>query len=249
MAQLRQRKVINAIKTPECPPKTVKKVAHTVWCACNTRNIIITIIALFIIFGIQNQESISQLWNKLIENTQSMDNTPTCIPINTYLGNFHMDIVTSDMNAQKYFDQTMILAAAFNHDEALRSAFCALKYDPKCVMCHWSIAYNYGFNINRLTDEDRLALSIKHAHLAKTYSDEMKQPPIIQDLVDTMLFRFPKDRTFEDEHPPFEEIYAKEFQKLTVKYSDNAIIQSLYAESLFVIYSIHVIIFDQTNET
>ncbi len=37
------------------------------------------------------------------------------------LGDFHRPITTSSAEAQKYFDQGLRLAWAFNHDEATRS--------------------------------------------------------------------------------------------------------------------------------
>ena len=41
-------------------------------------------------------------------------------------------------------------------------------------------------NINRVNDEERLSISVKHANLAKKYSKTVKQDEVEQDLVDAM---------------------------------------------------------------
>ena len=42
---------------------------------------------------------------------------------------YHRDIGSSSETAQQYFDQAMVLSAAFNHDEAIRSLQFALMHD------------------------------------------------------------------------------------------------------------------------
>src|SRR5262245_39273772 len=56
------------------------------------------------------------------------------------MGNYHRKITTSSPKAQKYFDQGMTWAYAFNHDEAIRSFTEATKIDPDCAMAYWGIA-------------------------------------------------------------------------------------------------------------
>lgn len=69
-------------------------------------------------------------------------------PIFDGLGDHHMPITTSSDEAQRYFDQGMVLAFGFNHAEAARSFRAAIELDPECAMCHWGLALVLGPNIN-----------------------------------------------------------------------------------------------------
>ena len=75
---------------------------------------------------------------------------------------FHMPITTRDADAQRYFDQGMVLAFGFNHAESIRSFRAAQTLDPDCAMCFWGEALATGPNINVtnngkavMTSEDR----------------------------------------------------------------------------------------------
>ena len=68
------------------------------------------------------------------------------------LGNHHHEITTESPEAQRFFDQGLALAYAFNHPEARRSFAEAARLDPSCAMCHWGIAFVLGPNINASMD-------------------------------------------------------------------------------------------------
>ncbi|HVF44979.1 MAG TPA: hypothetical protein VM936_18280 [Pyrinomonadaceae bacterium] len=65
------------------------------------------------------------------------------------LGEFHLPVKTSAPEAQRYFDQGLILVYGFNHDEAARSFRRAAELDPKMAMAHWGLALALGPNYNR----------------------------------------------------------------------------------------------------
>src|SRR5262245_11485994 len=67
-------------------------------------------------------------------------------------GRHHHPIVTTNPEAQKYFDQGMTLHFGFNHAEAVRSFRKAAELDPKAAMPHWGIALALGPNYNRDID-------------------------------------------------------------------------------------------------
>ena len=69
-------------------------------------------------------------------------------PLFEGMGDFHREITTSDPDAQKYFDQGMVLAFGFNHAESIRSFRAAQTLDPSCAMCFWGEALATGPNIN-----------------------------------------------------------------------------------------------------
>jgi tetratricopeptide (TPR) repeat protein len=67
------------------------------------------------------------------------------------LGEFHMPVRTSVPEAQRFFDQGVILAYGFNHDEAARSFRRAAQLDPRMAMAHWGLALALGPNYNETT--------------------------------------------------------------------------------------------------
>jgi tetratricopeptide (TPR) repeat protein len=68
------------------------------------------------------------------------------------LGAHHFAITTKSAEAQRFFDQGLALAYAFNHPEAKRSFEQAARLDSSCAMCQWGIAFVLGPNINASMD-------------------------------------------------------------------------------------------------
>jgi tetratricopeptide (TPR) repeat protein len=73
------------------------------------------------------------------------------------LGTLSYPITTASEEAQRYFDQGLRLAYAFNHNEALRAFRKAQSLAPECAMCYWGEAYVLGPNINAPMDEAAVA--------------------------------------------------------------------------------------------
>ena len=69
------------------------------------------------------------------------------------LGNHRFPITTDHPPAQRYFNQGLILAYAFNHRESERSFRRAGRIDPQCAMCYWGVAFVLGPNINASMDD------------------------------------------------------------------------------------------------
>jgi hypothetical protein len=53
-------------------------------------------------------------------------------------------IATKNAEAQKFFDQGLILNFGFNHDEAVRSFRRAIELDPDAAMAYWGVAWTLG---------------------------------------------------------------------------------------------------------
>ena len=58
-------------------------------------------------------------------------------PLLEGLGDHTHKISSNVEGVQRYFDQGMIMAFAFNHAESIRSFKAAQKLDPSCAMCYW----------------------------------------------------------------------------------------------------------------
>ena len=69
-------------------------------------------------------------------------------PLFEGMGDYHMPITTADPDAQRYFDQGMVLAFGFNHAESIRSFRAAQTLDPACAMCFWGLAYAHAPFLN-----------------------------------------------------------------------------------------------------
>src|SRR5690349_8857364 len=69
-------------------------------------------------------------------------------PLLEGLGWHHFPITTQSKEAQRYFDQGLILAFAFNHKEAERSFREAARLDPQCAMAWWGAALVVGPHVN-----------------------------------------------------------------------------------------------------
>ncbi|MDX1407910.1 MAG: hypothetical protein R3330_07245, partial [Saprospiraceae bacterium] len=75
-------------------------------------------------------------------------------PVFDGLDVLHYPITTSSEEAQRYFDQGLAWAWGFNHAEAARSFYEAMRQDPDCAMCHWGFAYVLGPNYNAGMEPD-----------------------------------------------------------------------------------------------
>lgn len=73
-------------------------------------------------------------------------------PLFNDLGDHQYRISTNSPDAQKYFNQGLILTYGFNHGEAIRSFREAIRLDPNCAMCYWGVALALGPNINKPMD-------------------------------------------------------------------------------------------------
>lgn len=155
-------------------------------------------------------------------------------PLFDGMGNHHHPITTSDPDAQRYFDQGLVIDFAFNHAESARSFRAAQTLDPGCAMCFWGEALALGPNINVtsngrviMADEDRIKAyaAIQNAVALK---DEVTTRE--QDFIDALAQRYNGDPATPRE--PLDEAYADAMRELYQKYPDDDDAASLFAESL-----------------
>src|SRR5215467_8615831 len=77
-------------------------------------------------------------------------------PVSLYagLGIWKHPIATKNAEAQRYFDQGLVLLYGFNRPEALRSFRKALELDPGAAMARWGISMSIGPYLNMDQDPD-----------------------------------------------------------------------------------------------
>lgn len=137
-------------------------------------------------------------------------------------------ISTKDTLVQRYFNQGMALAYAFNHAEAARSFYYATKLDPSCAMAYWGFAYVLGPNYNAGMEDDNYQRAYEAIQKAKELSVNCTEREKL--FINAMALRYvpepPENRSQLDID------YSKAMKALYAKYPNDTEISSLYAESI-----------------
>jgi tetratricopeptide (TPR) repeat protein len=155
-------------------------------------------------------------------------------PLFSGMGSFHMPITTRDTDAQRYFDQGMVLAFGFNHAESIRSFRAAQTLDSDCAMCFWGEALATGPNIN-VTNNGKAVMTPKERASARAAIDHALT------LVDGVT---PKERSWilaldkrydgqrETPRDPLDRAWADALAAMVDAYPDDMTVASVYAEAL-----------------
>jgi tetratricopeptide (TPR) repeat protein len=147
-------------------------------------------------------------------------------PLWDNLGALSMPITTRNPQAQRYFDQGLRLAFAFNHAEARRAFRKAQQLDPDCAMCYWGEALVLGPNINAPMQASALAPALAALHQAKAAGASTRE----QALITALNKRYSNDP--KAERPALDAAYAEAMGEVAARYPKDHNIQVLYAESL-----------------
>ena len=141
-------------------------------------------------------------------------------------------IKTDNPLVQRYFNQGLALAYAFNHAEAARSFYYASKLDPECAMVQMGYAYVLGPNYNAGMEDDNYERAYEAIQKAIRLSEN--GPDKEKEFINTMAIRYSKNPP-EDRYPLDVE-YSKAMKILYDKYPDDTEISTLYAESIMNLY-------------
>ena len=157
-----------------------------------------------------------------------IDTTRQIAPLMTNLGDYSFRISTSNEEAQKFFNQGLILYYGFNHLEAYRSFREASRLDPECAMCWWGQALSLGPNINSPMDPSDAALVYKAVTRAQSSSTGIAE--VEKELIDALTQRYtreaPQDRSALDQ------AYAEAMRVVADQFPSNNEVITLLAESL-----------------
>lgn len=139
----------------------------------------------------------------------------------------HHPVSTRVPLAQRYFDQGLLLAWAFNMREAERSFREAARLDPGCALCFWGIALALGPTIN--SDMDRRAAREAQRAMATAQSLAQRASERERAYIAALATRHappPQDRDALDER------YAQAMGELSRRYPDDLDAAVLYADAL-----------------
>ena len=155
-------------------------------------------------------------------------------PLFKGMGAFHMPITTRYTDAQRYFDQGMVLAFGFNHAESIRSFRAAQTLDSDCAMCFWGEALATGPNIN-VTNNGKAVMTPEERASARAAIDHALT------LVDGVT---PKERSWilaldkrydgqpDTPRDPLDRAWADALADMAGAYPDDMTVASVYAEAL-----------------
>lgn len=155
-------------------------------------------------------------------------------PLFEGMGNHHHAITSSDPDAQRYFDQGLVIDFAFNHAESVRSFRAAQSLDPGCAMCYWGEALALGPNINVtsngkvvMSDDERTrAYAAIQKAVALTHSVSAAE----RDYIEVLALRYNGDPATARE--PLDEAYLNAMRDLHDKYPNDDDAAALFAESM-----------------
>jgi tetratricopeptide (TPR) repeat protein len=146
----------------------------------------------------------------------------------TDLGDHHRAITTRSSEAQRWFDQGLVLAFAFNHDEAIRSFREAARLDPDCAMAWWGIALANGPHINfpMMTPEHSQVAwdALEHARGVAS-----RASPVERELIEALSARYVKDPP--EARTALDTAYADAMRRVWHAHPDDADIGTLFAEA------------------
>lgn len=153
-------------------------------------------------------------------------NTPA--PLLPGMDVIHYPVTTNSVEAQKYFDQGLLLAYAFNHAEAARSFFQAIRLDSSCAMCYWGFAYVLGPNYNAGMEPDNYSRAYDAITKASQLAAGASQKE--RDLIHAMQQRYTKE--VPEDRSDLDSAYMLAMKAVHQKYPEDVDIAAMYAESL-----------------
>jgi tetratricopeptide (TPR) repeat protein len=144
------------------------------------------------------------------------------------VGVHHHPVSTRSALAQRYFDQGLVLAWAFNMGESERSFREAARRDPQCAMCYWGIALALGPTIN--SDMDARAQREAYQALATAQSLGQRASEPERAYIAALAARY-APRPLED-RGELDRRYARAMGALVQRYPDDTDAAVLYADAL-----------------
>src|SRR3989304_4346946 len=159
-------------------------------------------------------------------NHTSTDTKPAVLM--SRLGEHHHPVSTKNPEAQRFFDQGLILIFAFNHDEAVRSFKRAAVLDPNLAMAYWGIALALGPNINLDVDPEREKAAYKAVQKALALS--ANAPEQERAYIAALSKRYSIDPKADLKKLAVD--YKNAMGELVKRYPDDLDAATLYAESM-----------------
>jgi len=150
----------------------------------------------------------------------------------TGMGSYRFQISTRVPDAQRFFDQGLVLAWGFNFAEAERSFRQSSRLDPDCAMCRWGVAYALGPSINHDIDAETAAAAYDAVQEARrlAHTADARERALIEALARRYA---PRPRT---DGPTLDNAYSRAMGDVARRFPKDADVLSLFAEALMNIH-------------
>jgi tetratricopeptide (TPR) repeat protein len=137
-------------------------------------------------------------------------------------------VTTKSPEAQKYFNQGLLFAYGFNHAEAARSFYQAIRLDSTCAMCYWGYAFVLGPNYNAGMDPGHYERAFEAMSKANQYA--VSGTPKEKALIKAMTVRYTKEAPEDRSH--LDSAFMEAMKVVHQQFPEDVDIASIYAESL-----------------
>ncbi|HEX8635924.1 MAG TPA: hypothetical protein VF703_17385 [Pyrinomonadaceae bacterium] len=148
------------------------------------------------------------------------------------LGSHHHPISTANAEAQRFFDQGLVLVYAFNHEEAARSFRRAAELDPQAAMAYWGIALAAAPNYNSTTMDDARRKTADEA-IRRAVSLAAKVPEHERAYIEAMRRRLSPDAGVDQAKLSL--AYKEAMGALARRYPDDLEAATLYADAAMIL--------------
>jgi tetratricopeptide (TPR) repeat protein len=149
------------------------------------------------------------------------------------LGAFTRPISSSNVDAQRYFDQGFQLMYAFDKYDAIRSFREAEKHAPDCAICYWGEAWAWGSFLNGPMGADQAPFAFAAIQRALNLSSD-HTTAIERALIDAMSRRYVEH--FDPEKRRDQDIpYAEAMRAVHERFPKDLEVGTLYGEALFLL--------------
>jgi pimeloyl-ACP methyl ester carboxylesterase/tetratricopeptide (TPR) repeat protein len=144
------------------------------------------------------------------------------------LGDISHPVSTTNAEAQKFFNQGLAYAFAFNHEEAVKSFKQATQLDPQLAMGYWGMALALGSNYN--VPADGPSLLTAYTNLQKAIELAPKASEHERAYIDALAKRYSSDVQADQKKLAVD--YKNAMGELAKRYPDDLDAATLYAESM-----------------
>ena len=134
--------------------------------------------------------------------------------------------------AQKFFDQGLILVYGFNHDEAARAFRRAAELDPRMAMAQWGLALALGPNYNE-TSISPERMKAAHEAVQKGLALAADGPAHEREYLEALSKRFSTDPAADQKK--LWVAYKDAMAELMVRYPDDTEVATLWADAAMII--------------
>ena len=148
------------------------------------------------------------------------------------LGTFRFPVSTRNAEAQKFFDQGVILTYGFNHGEAARSFSRAAELDPQSAMAHWGLAMSLGPNYNE-TSIPPERMKAAHEAVQKGLALAAKAPAHERAYLEALAQRLSADPAADQKKLWLD--YREAMRALMARYPDDLEAAVLWADAAMII--------------